>query len=66
MGLKSDQWCHASAQEAFREKFGSMLSAIAGQLGRRGLSPDQLFPTAPLCQCRFDCKKGDSHTLHYG
>lgn len=34
--------------ETFRQKFGSMLSSIAGQLGRRGLSPDQLFPAAVL------------------
>ncbi|CAE7235276.1 unnamed protein product [Symbiodinium sp. CCMP2592] len=36
--------------ETFRAKFGSMLSSIAGQLGRRGLSPDQLFPAAVLSQ----------------
>ena len=30
-----------------------MLSSIAGQLGRRGLSPDQLFPAAVLSQRRL-------------
>jgi len=34
-----------AAFENFQGKFGTMLSAIASQLGRRGLSPDQLFPS---------------------